>query len=213
MGAFVNKLRSSADSLSRIKELEIELAKQKGEEKNLITSQRLAFSQKYQSQMYLRAYDDDLKVTPEMAEILNLSDQEQKIVNQLLAQTRAQVDKIVKANAVMVGRSSNSVSYKISPDPQGKNVEHAFVKLITDEIGSARADMLVSEIAKNSYGPLWGFGEQERDVKITWTGQKGDRVYSVEDRSSGPDGVTTRGASGASLPSEYQIVFDSGAGR
>jgi hypothetical protein len=189
---------------SRIRELEKDLADQKKDQQADFAG-RMAFFKKYHKEIRVQAFDDTLKVTPEMAEILGLSKEEQQAIEQHLAETKAAMDKLEDANTTLVKQTANGVTYDIPADPQGKALEDKLNSLVSAGIGNDRAELFMDSGGYDYYGgPFSGFAAQKKEIEIIWTQQNGSPdgspLYTVKESSANGAWST----SGTDLPTQYQ---------
>jgi hypothetical protein len=183
--------------------LEKALAEQKTDQKAILAD-RLAFFKKYHEQIRLSAFDDDLKVTPEMSEILGLSKKEQQAIEQHLAETKSEMDKMEDANTVLAKQTATGVTYDISADPQGKAIKDKLNSSISADIGDDRAGLFMSHLDYSENTQFSDFAEQKREIDITWTTQNGNPVYTTKVRSVGPDGDSTWSTAGNMVQPQFQ---------
>jgi hypothetical protein len=184
----------------RIRELEKELADQKADQKTVLED-RLAFFEKYHEQIRLQAFDNNLKVTPEMAEILGLSKEEQQAIEQHLAEIKSEMDKLEDADTVLAKQTADGVTYDIPADPQGKALEDKLNSLMSAGIGDERAKLFMDSGGYDFYGgPFSDFAAQKREIEIKWTQQNGSPLYTIKE--SAPNGSWS--TSGTDLPTQYQ---------
>jgi len=193
----------------RIRELEKELAEQKNDPRAVLAD-RLTFFKKYQREIGLSAFDNQLKVTPEMAELLGLSKEEQQEIEQHLSETKGEMDKIEDADTVLAKQTATGVTYDIPADPQGKTLKDKLTTLISAEIGGDRAGLFMSHLGYSGDSQFSSFGEQKREIEIAWTQQNGNLVYTTKVNSTGPNGNSSWGMSGTNVQPEYQKYLPTG---
>jgi hypothetical protein len=198
---------NQANSLldSRIHELEKELSEERNGEEALILQDRIAFFEKHHEGLYLQAFDDKLKVSPAMVDVLGLTKEEQQAIEQHLAQIKNEVDKYEDANMTVVKQSADSVTYEIPANPGGRALQAELNSLISSDIGSDRAELITADLDKFPFTTLSSFDENKRQVAIKWTNQNGSPLYMVYDSSFEPDGKTHISVTNAgnSLPPKY----------
>jgi regulatory protein YycI of two-component signal transduction system YycFG len=170
---------------------------------------RLAFFKKYHGQFYMSTLDGNLKVTPEMAELLGLSKDEQQAVEQHLAEIKSEMDKLEDDNTVLAKQTANSASFETAADPQGKTIKAQLDSLLSSDISDERAEVLTSYIYDGSSNTFSGFAERKREIEISWTVQNSKPLYTYKESYLGPDGNVNNssGSSGDSLPSQYQKLL------
>lgn len=208
-----NRTQENTLLSSRIRELEKQLSEQKKNQKTVLAD-RLAFFKKYHGQFYMPTLEGNLKITPEMAELLGLSKEEQQAVEQHLAQIKSEMDKLEDDNTVLAKQTANSATFETSADPQGKTIKARLDSLLSSDIGDERAELLTSYIYNGSSNTFSGFAEQKREIEISWTVQNGNPLYTFKESYLGPDGnvTTSRGNSGDSLPPQYQKLLQEESG-
>jgi hypothetical protein len=193
---------------NRIRELEKELAGQKENQKTILAD-RMAFFKKYQQSIRVGAFDGDLNVTPEMAEILGLSKEEQQTLRQHLEETKSEIDKFEDANTTLVKQTANGVAYEIPINPDGKALSDKLNSLVISDIGAARAEMFMSDGDFSSYNSFADFGQQKKEIEISWAQQDGKTRYTVKNSFFGPDGNSKGWSSstGDAMPQQYQKLL------
>jgi len=206
-----NQVEANTLLSNRILELEKELAEQKKERDSVVTA-RMAFFKKYQREIRLSAFDNNLKVTPEMAELLGLSKEEQQEIEQQLAETKSEMDKIEDADTVLAKQTANGVTYDIPADPQGKALKDKLTGLLTTDIGDDRAGLFLSHFDNSGDSPFSFFGEQNNEIEITWTTQNGNKVYTTRETTRGPNSNSFWSTSGDSVQPQYQKYLPTNTG-
>jgi len=196
--------RNQADSLlsARIRELNEELSEQKNDP-NAILADRLAFFKKF-PQLSLPSFDENLKVTPIMAEFLKLSLQEQKALEQHLAQMQGEIRKIEQAKITLVKQTDDSVTYEIPAFPEGKALKDQLNDLVAADIGDQRADVFLGESKWEFNELFFDFGEGKMDIQVTRTDQAGNSPYLLKE--SYANGSSEERPIGA-LPERYQNLI------
>jgi hypothetical protein len=195
----------------RIRELEKELDEQK-ENQHAAVAGRLAFFKKYHDQIHVSAFGGDpIKIAPEMAELLGLSKEEQKAVEQHLTEAAKAMAQIEDANTVLVKQTANSVSFETPADPQGKTIEEKLKSALASDIGQDRADFLMTSAWSNYSDAFSGFAEGKIGMDISWTMQNGVPFYTWKQTGYRPDGTAAGwgSSSGSSLPAKYQNLIQS----
>lgn len=190
----------------RIRELEKELAEQKKDQSAIMTD-RLALFKKYHKQIRMSAFNDNLKVMPEMAEALGLTKEEQQAIEQHLEEAKSEMEKLEDADTTLVKQTANSVTYDIPADPQGKTIKDKLDSLVSADIGDDRAEVFMNAGDYDSYGsPFSGFAESKKEIEITWANQKGSPVpvYTTKVNSVGPNGDSTWSTTDSNLQPQYQ---------
>jgi hypothetical protein len=191
---------------SRIHDLEMELAEQKSDPDALIFQDRLAFLKKHGNGFInLHPFDRNLKVTSEMADVLELTKAEQQAVEQHLAGIKNEVDKFEAANTTLVKQSSNSVTLEIAANPGGEALKSKLSNLISTDIGADRAELFMNAEAHWGYDTLSGFDQEKKQVEIKWEDQNGSLLYKTKEDYFGSDGNPTHGSesSGNAFPPDY----------
>lgn len=190
---------------NRIRELEKELSEQK-QDRQTILADRLAFFKKYHEQIRVQPFDQSLKVTPEMAELLGLSKEQQQTVEQHLAQVKSEMDKLEDGNTNVTKQTENSIAFAIPADPKGKALKDELTGLLTADIGGQQANLFMNSDESSFAQQFAGFAETKKEIELTWTKQNNGMLYTVRNNTFGPDG-NPRGSSTLSsngLPTEYQ---------
>jgi len=197
---------NQADSLLniRIRDLEEELSDEKKNRDAVIHADQLTFFKKYHDRMILQAFDGNLKVTPEMADILGLSKEEQQVLEQHLAETKTEMDKLEETKIVLVKQAADSVTLEVPVAPEGKALKDKLNSLVSGDIGEDRAELLMNSGGYAFNGPFSGFAEQKREIKIKWADQNGSPLYTIKDSSIGPNGPSWTTSSSTSLPPQYE---------
>jgi hypothetical protein len=152
----------------------------------------------------VQAFDGSLKVTPEMAAILGLSKEEQQAIEQHLAEIKTEMDKLEDADTVLAKQTANGVTYDIPADPQGKAIKDKLNDLLSADIGNDRAEFFMDSVGYAYNGTFSDFGEQKREVEITWTTQNGNPIYTTKVSALGPDGNSTWSTSGNAVQPEFE---------
>ena len=189
----------------RIRELEKQLAEQK-KVKDSAVADRIAFFNKNHDSIRLSAFDNNLKMTPEMAELLGLSKDEQQEIEQHLAEAKSEMDKLEDADTVLVKHAADSATLEVSANPQGKAIKDKLTGSLSADIGDDRATFLMGYTGNSSSdGTFSGFAEQKKEIEITWAQQNGSLLYTIKNDYFGPNGGTGSMTSGfTSLPPQYQ---------
>jgi hypothetical protein len=164
---------------NRIRELDKELADAKTDQRAILAD-RLAFFNKFHDRISVQPFSYDLKVTPEMAALLGLTPAETKAIEQHLAETKAELDKLQDADTVLSKQTENSVTYDIAADKQGEALKDQLRGLLTGDLGEDRADLFMGTNSYDYNIQLDGFLADKRKIAISWTEQNNQRTYTVE---------------------------------
>ena len=193
---------------NRIRELEKELADQKKNQDSILAD-RMAFFKKYQQSIRLSAFDHGLNVTPEMAEILGLSKEEQQALRQHLQETKSEIDKFADANTALVKQTANGVTYEVPINADGKALKDKLNSLVTSDIGVERAEMFMADGDFSNYNSFADFGQEKKEIEISWAQQDGKTQYTVKNSFFGPDGNSKgwNSSTGGALPQQYQNLL------
>jgi hypothetical protein len=194
---------------SRIRDLEKELADQKKDQDDvLVLAGRIAFFKKYHDKVRMSAFDNNLKVTPEMAEILGLTKEEQQAIEQHLANIKNEMKKLDDANTTLVKQTVNGVTYEVPVDPQGKALKDELNSLLTSDVGEDRAEFFMNYSDFSGYSDFGDFAQSKKDIEITWTQQNGSLLYTITNDYFGPNGATgSMRSSSTYLPPQYQKLL------
>jgi hypothetical protein len=221
LGESTGSASASADEVkgntllsSRIRELEKALAEQKtNQQSNLAT--RLAFFQKYHDQLRLSALRGNRELSPEMAELLGLSNEEKQRVDQLLAQTDDAISKLDNANQFIAKQDASGVTVETPADPQGKAIRDALTNSLNADIGDDRSNFLMSYLpSTNSSEPFNGFAQSKKDLIITWANKDGKLLYTIKTQFYDPkgNGNAANWYETPNLPTEDQKFFTNDSG-
>jgi hypothetical protein len=168
----------------------------------------VAFFKRYQDRIGLQAFDGNLKITPEMVELLGLTKEEQQAVEQHLRQIANELEKINDANTVLAKQTANSVTYDVAASPDGMALKDKLSSLLSGDVTPFRAELLMEPRQFDSFGPFSGFAEGKKEIEITWTQQNGVPLYMVKQSSA--NGTLT--SSSTSLPPQYQKLLQGETG-
>jgi hypothetical protein len=205
--------REQANSLlsDRIRELEKQLADSK-QDQHLVLTDRLAFFKKYHAQVSLQPFDQDMKVTPEMAALLDLSPEEKRAVEAHLAEMKNQLGKLQDADTVLSKQTANSVSYDIAADKEGDTLKDKLHGLLVGDIGDDRAEVLMGGNPYVFNSQLAGFMESKEQIEISWTQPANPSTYTVRQNQFNSNGAPTGSSSiSGSLQPEFQKYLPDGA--
>jgi hypothetical protein len=194
----------------RIRELEKELAEQKkNQDEALVSAGRIAFFKKYHDKIRISAFDGGFLVTPEMADILGLSKQEQELISKHLADIQVEMIKLNDANTTLVKQTANGATYEVPVDPQGKALKDQLSGLLSSDIGPDRADFFMNFGDFSQYSSFDNFAQSKKDIEITWAQQNGSLLYTIKNDYFGPNGVPSGSMSTTttSLPPTYQKLL------
>jgi len=175
--------------------LEKKLSEGKDQRDDLIFANRLALVKR--ANLNLRALDNNVKLTPAMVDLLELSPEEQRAVEQHLAEIQAKTQELDDARVTLVDakfylmpRTSTDTTCVIPAYPEGKALKAQLAGLLATDIGPERADILMNN-GGNSFKSLFSnFGEQKTLLDIRqlsashyWVGEyylaPGDQDESV----------------------------------
>jgi hypothetical protein len=189
----------------RILDLEKELADQKSKQ-GAASSEMIAFFKKYKQQLPLLGYDQNLKITPEMVELLGLSKQEQQAVEQHLQETKNEMDKLDDDITVLAKQTPNSATFNIPSDPRGKTIKDQLAGAISGDIGAERADFFADTKGGFPSAAFSGFAEVKEEIEISWTQQNGSPYYTTTTRYFDSDGTSrgSRSMTGTAIEPQYQ---------
>jgi hypothetical protein len=205
--------REQANSLlsDRIRELEKQLADSK-QDPQLVLADRLAFFKKFHGQVNLQPFDQDLKVTPEMAALLDLSPEEKRAVEGHLAEMKDELGKLQDADTVLSKQTANSVSYDIAADKEGDTLKDKLHGLVVGDIGDDRAEVFMDGSPYTFSSELAGFMESKEQIEISWTQPGNPSTYTVRQNRFDPTGAPTGSSSmSGSLQPEFQKYLPDGA--
>jgi hypothetical protein len=190
----------------RIRELEKELSEQK-ENSKAIQADRLAFLKKYHDQIRVQAFGGNpIKITPEMAEILGLTKDEQQTIEQHLTEAAKEMERLQDANKVLTMQTANSITIETPVDAEGKAIETTLNDTLASDIGADRADFLMNSAGSYYSDPFSGFAQQKIEMEISWTEQNGAPLYTWKETGFNSNGMASGWSSstGSSVPQQYQ---------
>jgi hypothetical protein len=192
---------------SRIRELESEISEQKNQ--NETETGHVAFFKGYQHLVRLMPFEGEtLKVTPEMAGILGLTKEEQKAVEQHLAECKNEMDRLVDADTVLTKQTSTALDLEIPIDPNGNAIKDKLDSALAVDIGEERAEFLMGSYYSGTdieNDDLFsGFATTRREIEITWKQQNGAPVYAFRCNYYRPDGSQIVGWGSSSIPQQFQ---------
>ena len=194
----------------RIRELEKELAERKESDG---AKARFDFFKQHHGQIHMEAFDrNSLKVTPEMAVILGLTDEEQKVVTARLQEVQNEMNQLVEADKSPVNQNGNSLSYEISADPRGKELKDNLASDLAGDIGADRADVLVNYGDFSVYSSFNDFSQSKKDIGLTWEQKNGHTQYTETTTFYRSDG-TPQGSTSTSpdfVPPDFQKYLPNG---
>jgi hypothetical protein len=205
--------REQANSLlsDRIRELEKQLADSK-QDKQLALADRLAFFKKFHGQVSLQPFDQEMKVTPEMAALLDLSPEEKQAVEAHLEEMKSELGKLQDADTVLSKQTANSVSYDIAADKEGDTLKDKLHGFLVGDIGVDRAEVLMGGNSYAFSSELAGFMESKEQIEISWTQPGSPSTYTVRQNRFDSTGVSTGSSSmTGSLQPEFQKYLPDGA--
>ena len=189
---------------TRIRELEKELTDANQNRRSALAD-RVAFFKKFRQQISIQPFGDGLKVTPEMEALLDLSPEEKQAVEQHLAETKAELDKLQDADTVLSKQTDTSVTYDIPANKQGAELKDRLHALLSSDIGQDRADIFMDDsYAYNSQ--LAGFLVDKRQIEISWTGENNQRMYTVRENTGTGSSTMTSNV----VQPEYQKYLPEG---
>jgi len=179
----------------RIQELEEKLAEQQKDQDALIMNNRIALFKKYPDKIICRALDNDknLKVTPEMMDLLELSPRQQQAIEQHFKEIQDEMQKVEAPKVVLVKQSPDSVTYEIPAYPEGKEIKAKLKSLLFADIGEDKAEVLWNKSGWTLQTQLSNFGEGK--TRITITRKNGDKniSYSLDENCFSPSGSVGNG--------------------
>ena len=150
----------------RIRELEDELATRRAGGADALAD-RLALIKKYPTIFTnFQSYDNLLRVTPEVAELLQMTPDEIKAVEGHLKQTRDEVKKMLESNVTMVKQTPTQVNFQIAPLPNGAQIQSQFADQLASDIGPDRAEAFMKLGAWQNNATLYGFGVFPINIQI-----------------------------------------------
>ncbi len=153
-------------------------------------------------------------ITPEMAEILNLTKPEVTAVNEHLAAAMEKMKQMQEAGIAYARQTPNSVTYETPVNPEGKIVQADLAGALAGDIGQDRANFLMT--ANDGYynDPFSGFAQQKIETNISWAQQNGQTIYTWKETGIAPDGheMGSSWSSSASLPAQYQKLLQGDPG-
>jgi hypothetical protein len=209
-----NEVQGNTLLASRIRELEKELAEQKENQTSLIAA-RFEFFKKHHEQVRegLPAFDSDLKVTSEMAEILNLSPEELKAVNRQMADVKQEMEEFEKENTHVVKQTANGFTIEVPVNPQAKALKDSLSADLSSDVGEDRSSLLLEYADFSPFGSLAQLASGKKDTDIQWTNQNGMTQYTIKNVVFGPEGASGWTSSTSdTLPPEYQKYFSADTG-
>jgi len=192
----------------RIRELEKELSEQK-KDQGAILADRMAFIEKYHQQIGIQPFDQNMKVTPQMAELLGLSKEEKQAVEQHLAEIKSELKKMEDADTALTKQTDNSVSYDIAADKQGDTLKDKLRGFLAGDMGDDKTKVFMDGSSWSFQSEFSSFLEDKRQIEISWTQKSGSPVYTVKQISLGPNGFNT--SMTGSLQPEFQKYLPTGA--
>lgn len=162
----------------------------------------------------MQAFDGGLKVTPEMAEILGLSKEEQDAIAKHLAEIQEEMKKLEDADTALLKQTANGVTYEVPADPQGKVIKDKLNSLLSADIGADRAELFMDYGNFAAYSDFGNFAETKKEIEITWAQQNGTPQYTIKNSFFGPNDKSQGWSSfsTSSLPSQYQKLLQGESG-
>jgi len=177
----------------RVHELEAKLAEQQKDPNTIIMKDRLDFFKKYDDEIGCGAFDKNLKVTPEMMDLLELSPRQQQAIEQHFKEIQDEMQKVEAPKVVLVKQSPDSVTYEIPAYPEGKEIKAKLKSLLFADIGEDKAEVLWNKSGWTLQTQLSNFGEGK--TRITITRKNGDKniSYSLDENCFSPSGSVGNG--------------------
>ncbi len=168
----------------------------------------MAFFKKYKNSVTVRSFDwnEPVKITPEMAELLGLTKAEQDAAEGHLRQAADAMTKLDDANTVVTKQTANSFNLEIPPDPQGKALAQQLQDELAGDLGADRSDFLLNEQNAGYSDPFHGFADGKIEWQVSWDNENGSMTYHWKEIGYGPDGMEkgSSWSSGSSLPAALQ---------
>ena len=205
-----NQVEANTLLSNRILELEKELAeRKKDQDEALVAAGRIAFFKKYHDKVRISAFDGGFRVTPEMAEILGLTKEEQQAISKHLAEIQDEMIKMNDANTTLVKQTPNGATYEVPVDPQGKALKDQLSGLLSSDIGPDRAEFFMNFGEFSQYSSFDNFAQSKKDIEITWAQQNGNLLYTIQNVYYGINGVPAGSmtTSSTSLPPQFQKLL------
>jgi hypothetical protein len=144
---------------------------------SLDVTDRIAFITKYPGDLNIWAFDNDLKLSPQVDYILNLTKEEHSALERDLTQVKLELDRLQDARTSIADQTSNSVTYEIPALANSQELRNKLSVLITQDIGIERAAFFLRCSDTSFNGPLADFAQEERSVKIEWVIRDNKPLY------------------------------------
>ncbi len=191
----------------RIRSLEQELAARGKDDAELILADRLALLKKKPNLISVTSFDADLKLGADMVELLGLSAEEQKRVEQHLQEVSNQMADTVRSRMILIKRSGNDFTYEIPPFSEGETFKARLNDLLAGDVGADRAEVLMSHGNFMYQGQFSNFRKERRLIEIS-SKADGDRVVLSIKESYGE--ISSCTSTYPTLPARLAALFPAG---
>ncbi len=165
----------------RIRSLEQELAARRKDDAELVLADRLALLKKKPNLISVTSFDADLKLGADMVELLGLSAEEQKRIEQHLQEVSNQMADTVRSRMILIKRSGNDFTYEIPPFSEGETFKARLNELLAGDVGADRAEVLMSHGNFMYQGQFSNFGKDKRKIEVTSQTNQGDTILTIKE--------------------------------
>jgi hypothetical protein len=178
------------ENLRLKRKLQTAIQSQDEEAKHLqvtILEDRLRLFETYPRDIDIRTFSPELKVTPELADILGMTTTDISKVEKALSDAREQLESIESRYFTITEQTPQKTSFEIKPFTEGKLVKDDLVDSITKTLGERRAKVFLESSRRNLSSQFSDFGkDQLTKVEIIWGADPSkDRIIQTSINAGG----------------------------
>ena len=189
----------------RVRELEKELAKQQEDRAAAIMADRLKlYKDGGPMFLFLRPFNDELKVSPSIVRFLNLTEAEQQALEEHLQQARDETRKLEQSKIQMTKQTGDSVSYEIPAYTDGAAIKEELKNRVIDDIGADRAEVFLASATSEFSNAFSNFGAEKLDITITRGPVGPGPAYQYSENLTAAGNGSSSGGSFTQLPKRFE---------
>jgi hypothetical protein len=134
-----------------------------------ILEDHLRLFESYPGDINIRTFSPELKVTPEIADILGMTTADISKVEKALSQAREKLESIESRYFTITEQTPQKTSFEIRPFTEGQSVKDDLVGSITNTLGERRAKIFLENSRQNLSAQFSDFGNDRlTKVEIFW---------------------------------------------
>jgi hypothetical protein len=174
---------------------------------------KIAIPKRLIPMLSLEAIGEGYSVGQDIVDVLEITDEEKKRIDDSLIEARAQLDELELKHSTVESQTDTSVTLTIAPfKPEGDAVRNKLTGDMRAVLGDERADVFMDFWARRETQKNFNhFGQATQHVTLTIqnSGQlRVDSKFRIETPTSSSSGARSQSYGKGSIPENYRHLFD-----